>query len=208
MNLNLEDKKALVIGSSSGIGAATARILAEEGADIVLAYHQDITGAERILRYVEAAGRRCWLCKFDLRQPKAAAEAAIRVKGEVGDLDIVILCAGQNIVTPYERITPQEWEQVIEVNLSGGFYALQTFSPMVRPGGAIVTVASVAAQTGAPHHMHYAAAKAGLVNLTKSLARALAPNIRVNCVAPGITLTPMGKRRSGASIPITLKLNC
>ena len=63
----------------------------------------------------------------------------------------------------------------------------------MRPGGAIVTVASAAAHTGAPHHMHYAAAKAGLVNLTRSLARELAPGIRVNCVAPGITLTPMGQ---------------
>ena len=60
-------------------------------------------------------------------------------------------------------------------------------------GGAIVTVASVAAHTGVPHHMHYAAAKAGLINLTKSAARAFAPRLRVNCVAPGITLTPMGK---------------
>jgi 3-oxoacyl-[acyl-carrier protein] reductase len=81
----------------------------------------------------------------------------------------------------------------IEVNLSGVFFALQALAPLVRPGGAIVTVASVAAHTGAPHHMHYAAAKAGLVNLTKSLARELAPHVRVNCVAPGITLTPMGQ---------------
>jgi 3-oxoacyl-[acyl-carrier protein] reductase len=74
---------------------------------------------------------------------------------------------------------------------------LQALAPLARPGGAIVTVASVAAHTGAPHRMHYAAAKAGLVDLTKSLARALAPEIRVNCVAPGITLTPMGQNTIG-----------
>jgi 3-oxoacyl-[acyl-carrier protein] reductase len=82
---------------------------------------------------------------------------------------------------------------VIAVNLSGAFYVLQASVPLMREGGSIVTVASVAAQTGTPHHLHYAAAKAGLVNLTKSLARDLAPRIRVNCIAPGITMTPMGQ---------------
>jgi 3-oxoacyl-[acyl-carrier protein] reductase len=70
------------------------------------------------------------------------------------------------VVTPFGLITVQEWHKVLEVNLSGAFFALQALAPLVRPGGVIVTVASVAAHTGAPHHMHYAAAKAGLVNLT------------------------------------------
>jgi 3-oxoacyl-[acyl-carrier protein] reductase len=82
---------------------------------------------------------------------------------------------------------------VLAVNLDGAFYVAQAVLPLMPPGSAIVTVASVAAHTGAPHHAHYAAAKAGLVNLTKSLARAFAPQIRVNCVAPGITHTPLGQ---------------
>ena len=89
--------------------------------------------------------------------------------------------------------TADEWGAVLNANLTGAFFALQSMTPAIRPGGSIVTVASVAAHTGAPHHMHYAAAKAGLVNLTRSLARELAPQVRVNCVAPGITLTPMGE---------------
>ena len=111
----------------------------------------------------------------------------------LGSLDAFVLYAGYNVPTPFDRINVEEWNAVLEVNLSGAFFALQALAPLVRPGGAIVTVASVAAHTGAPHHMHYAAAKAGLVNLTKSLARELAPHVRVNCVAPGITLTPMGQ---------------
>src|SRR5438034_862606 len=83
----------------------------------------------------------------------------------------VVRCAGHNVVTPLDRITPEEWHAVVEVNLSGAFFALQSVAPQIRRGGSIVTVASVAAHTGAPHHMHYAAAKAGLVNLTRSLAR-------------------------------------
>jgi 3-oxoacyl-[acyl-carrier protein] reductase len=98
-----------------------------------------------------------------------------------------------NVVTPFQAITPAEWDQVVSVNLSGAFYAMQSFAPRLRDGGSIVTVASVAAHTGAPHHAHYAAAKAGLVNLTKSAAREFAPRLRVNCVSPGITLTPMGQ---------------
>jgi 3-oxoacyl-[acyl-carrier protein] reductase len=117
-----------------------------------------------------------------------------RLKVEIGQVDILVLCAGYNVVTPFQEITPDEWDNVMSINLNGAFYVVQAMVPLMREGGAIVTVSSVAAQTGAPHHMHYAAAKAGLVNLTKSLARQLAPNIRVNCVAPGMTLTPMGEK--------------
>jgi 3-oxoacyl-[acyl-carrier protein] reductase len=84
-------------------------------------------------------------------------------------------------------------DKVFSVNLGGSFFVLQALLPLLQKEGAIVTVASVAAHTGAPHHMHYAAAKAGLVNLTKSFARELAPHIRANCIAPGITLTNMGE---------------
>jgi len=80
----------------------------------------------------------------------------------------------------------------VRTNLSGTFYLLRAVRPLLRPGSAIVTVASVAAETGAPHHAHYAAAKAGIVNLTKSAARDLAPDIRVNCVSPGLTRSTMG----------------
>jgi 3-oxoacyl-[acyl-carrier protein] reductase len=113
-------------------------------------------------------------------------------------VDILVLCAGLNVVTPFQAITPAEWDRVLSINLSGAFYAMQAFAPRLRDGGSIVTVASVAAHTGAPHHPHYAAAKAGLVNLTKSAARAFAPRLRVNCVAPGITLTPMGAETTQA----------
>jgi NAD(P)-dependent dehydrogenase (short-subunit alcohol dehydrogenase family) len=193
MNLELADKIALVTGASSGIGAAAARVLAEEGADVVVSYGNAEAGARATAQAVEACGRRAWLSRMDLRQPDSIKAAAQEIQAKLSHLDILILCAGQNIVTPWQEITPDEWEQVINVNLSGAFFALQAFVPLMREGGSIITVASVAAQTGAPHHPHYAAAKAGLVNLTKSLARDLAPRLRVNCVAPGITLTPMGE---------------
>jgi 3-oxoacyl-[acyl-carrier protein] reductase len=200
MNLELDGKIGLVTGASSGIGAAVARVLAEEGADVVVGFGQDDAGARGTVQAVESKGRRAWLSQMDLREQRSVTAAVEQLKAALDRLDIVILCAGQNHVTPWTEITSDEWNQVIGVNLSGAFYVLQALVPLMREGGSIVTVASVAAHTGAPHHPHYAAAKAGLVNLTKSLARELAPRIRVNCVAPGITLTPMGQD-TVASLP-------
>jgi 3-oxoacyl-[acyl-carrier protein] reductase len=193
MDLELDGRTAAVIGGSSGIGAAVAGVLAAEGCDVAVTYRSSRHGAERVAAEVRAHGRRAWVVPLDLGRPESVTEAADALSAQVSGLDAVVLCAGHNVVTPFGRITAEEWHTVIEVNLSGAFFTLQAMAPMIRRGGAIVTVASVAAHTGAPHHMHYAAAKAGLVNLTKSLARELAPHVRVNCVAPGITLTPMGQ---------------
>ena len=193
MDLGLRDKIALVTGASSGIGAATARLLADEGTDVVVCYGRNAAGAEETAAAVRAAGRRAWVFGCDLRDARAVAEMVALVGAATGGLDALILNAGQNIVTPLAETTPEEWDTIIAVNLSGPFYLLRAATPLLRDGGAIVTVASVAAHTGAPHHAHYAAAKAGLVNLTKSAARALGPRLRANCVAPGVTLTPMGR---------------
>ncbi|HPH98504.1 MAG TPA: SDR family NAD(P)-dependent oxidoreductase [Anaerolineaceae bacterium] len=201
MDLHLSDKKVLITGASSGIGAASARVFAEEGADVILSYHRGQTGAAQAAEEVRRLGREARLLQMDLSKAQAISSAAEQLKADGVELDILVLCAGLNMLTPYQEITPEEWEKVLGINLNGSFYAIQAFAPLMRDGGAIVTVASVAAQTGAAHHMHYAAAKAGLVNLTKSAARALAPRLRVNCVAPGITLTPMGEDTIAAMPP-------
>ena len=192
MELNLAGKGVFITGASSGIGAAAAQIFAEEGADVFVSYHRGEAGARQTAAAVEAHGRQTRLVPMDLGSAADVARVAQQLQDGSQKVDILVLCAGLNVVTPFQEITPAEWDQVLSVNLSGAFYAMQAFAPRLRDGGSIVTVASVAAHTGAPHHAHYAAAKAGLVNLTKSAARAFAPRLRVNCVAPGITLTPMG----------------
>lgn len=201
MNLELTNKVALVTGASSGIGAATAQTLAEEGADVVVAYQHNAAGAQQTIDRIQATGRQAWACQMDIGDPASIATAVQSLQEHVAGFDILVLCAGQNIVTPFEQITPAEWDQIVRVNLSSSFYLLQAFTPHLRDGASVVNVASVAAHTGAPHHPHYAAAKAGVVNLTKSAARALSPRIRVNCVAPGITLTPMGEDTVAALAP-------
>lgn len=185
-------RTAVVIGGSHGIGADTARVLAAEGCDVALTYRTSRDGADAVASEVRSAGRAAWTYALDLADVESVERIARTIATDLPAIDIVVLSAGQNIVTPYQRITAEEWSQVLTVNLTGAFFLLRTLAPVISPGGSIVTVASVAAHTGAPHHMHYAAAKAGLINLTWSLARELAPNVRVNCVAPGITLTEMG----------------
>lgn len=201
MNLELADKVALVTGASRGIGAATARTLAEEGADVIIAYGQDRSGAENSAQIVRSLGRRAWLRQLDLDSPESIAAAVRELETDAPKLDILVLCAGYNRITPIQEVTPSEWNRVVNINLSGAFFLVQAVLPLMNRNSSIVTVASVAAHTGAPHHIHYAAAKAGLISLTKSLARELSPDIRVNCVAPGITLTPMGNDTVNALPP-------
>ena len=201
MDLQLKDKIALITGASSGIGAATAQVLAEEGVDVVVGYHENRAGAECTGEAVRKAGRRAWLVGMDIANPDEVATTIQGLRKQVEGLDILILCAGESSNTPLVELTPDEWARIIAINLNGPFHVLQAARSMLLPGSSIVTVASVAGQTGVPHHAHYAAAKAGLINLTKSAARALAPHVRVNCVAPGMTLTEMGRLTATALPP-------
>jgi 3-oxoacyl-[acyl-carrier protein] reductase len=194
MDLGLRGRIALVTGASGGIGAATARLLATEGADVVVAYHRNVAAAEAVAADVRAAGGRAWCVSLDMGDAADVQRALAEVETVTdGILDIAVLNAGYNILTPLESLEPGEWDAIIRTNLNGTFYLLRAVRPLLRAGAAIVTVASVAAQTGAPHHAHYAAAKAGIINLTKSAARDLAPDIRVNCVSPGLTRSAMGE---------------
>jgi 3-oxoacyl-[acyl-carrier protein] reductase len=193
MNLDLQNKTVFITGASSGIGAAAARIFSEEGADVVVSYGKNTAGAEQTAQKVQANGRRAWLCPMDVSDPASVAGAVRHLPPEAAGLDALVSCAGLSLHNAFAEIAPEEWQRVLDVNLNGAFFVLQTLTPLLREGASVVMVSSVSAQTGVSHQAHYAAAKAGLVNLSKSAARALAPRIRVNCVTPGITMTPMGQ---------------
>jgi 3-oxoacyl-[acyl-carrier protein] reductase len=201
MNLELANKTVLITGASSGIGAATARVFAEEGADVVISYNRNREGAHGVLEAVRSRGRQGWLCQMNVSDADNVSHVIGQLRDVIEGLDVLILCAGYNIIQPFDQIAAADWDKVIDINLNGPFYVLQACTPLFRDGASVVTVASVAAHTGAPQHPHYAAAKAGLVNLTKSAARILAPKVRVNCVAPGIALTPMGEDTVGSLPP-------
>lgn len=198
MDLGLKNKIVFVTGASKGIGAATAKVFAEEGSHVIIGYGKDEEGAKLVAKYVKDAGRNAWMCSFDIANSESVVSAISQLADIVPKIDIVVLNAGVNMVTPFTEVSFEEWDKVINVNLNGTFYVLKSVLPLLGEGSSVVIVASVAAHTGVPHHPHYAAAKAGLVNLTKSAARALSPGIRVNCVAPGITVTDMGNEASSA----------
>ena len=201
MDLNLKNKTVFITGASSGIGAAAAQIFSAEGADVIVSYGSNTDGAEQTAAKVRANGRNAWLCRMDVSDPVSVKVAVQALPPEMQGLDSLVLCAGLSLHTAFSEITPEEWQRVLDVNLNGAFYVLQAITPLLRDGGSVVMVSSVSAQTGVAHQAHYAAAKAGLVNLGKSAARALAPRIRVNCVTPGLTLTPMGQETIAALEP-------
>jgi 3-oxoacyl-[acyl-carrier protein] reductase len=124
MDLELDGHTAVVIGGSSGIGAAVADVLAEEGCDVAVTYRSSRDGAQQAAGAVRAHGRRAWVVPLELRRPESATEAADALSAQLGRLDAVVLCAGHNVVTPFGRITAEEWNGVLEVNLSGAFFTL------------------------------------------------------------------------------------
>jgi 3-oxoacyl-[acyl-carrier protein] reductase len=193
MNLGLKGKKVFITGASSGIGAATAVCFAEEGCEVIIGYHHNFQAAQVILEQIRERGGNGNLCPVNIANRDSIRKAAAEIGKAHGKIDVLVSNAGKNIVTPLRKVSHEQWEEIIAINLNGPFYLLQESIPFLKEGGSIVFVSSVAGETGAPYHPHYAAAKAGIINLTKSAARELAPAIRVNCVAPGITITPMGK---------------
>ena len=201
MDLDLKNKTVFITGASSGIGAAAAEIFSTEGADVVVSYGRNTDGAEKTAGKVRANGRQAWLCPMDVSDPASVAGAVQALSPEIDGLDALVLCAGLSLHTAFAEITPEEWQRVLAVNLNGAFYVVQILTPLLRDGASVVMVSSVSAQTGVSHQAHYAAAKAGLVNLSKSAARTLAPRIRVNCVTPGLTMTRMGQETINALDP-------
>jgi 3-oxoacyl-[acyl-carrier protein] reductase len=192
MDLGLKDKIVLITGASSGIGASAAQIFSSEGSHVIVSYGKNSGGAGQTAAQVQANGRKAWLCPMDVSDPDSVKMAIQSLPAEIRGLDALVLCAGLSLHNAFTEITPAEWQRVLAVNLNGAFYVLQACTPLLRDGSSVVLVSSVSAQTGVSHQAHYAAAKAGLVNLSKSAARVLAPRIRVNCVTPGLTMTPMG----------------
>lgn len=202
--MDLTGKRALVTGASRGLGAAVARRLAAAGADVAVHYHADRTGATATVSDVEGAGRRALLLPADVADPDAVAAAMGRIEQQWGGLDLVVNNAGEAPVLPWDAITPEAWSRTVAVNLSGPFHILRAALPLLKrsPGGAAaVNVGSVVSFNGGSFGPAYAAAKAGLVGLTRSAARDWGPlGIRVNAVAPGPLDSPLAHALPAAAL--------
>jgi meso-butanediol dehydrogenase/(S,S)-butanediol dehydrogenase/diacetyl reductase len=190
----LKDKRVLITGGASGIGAATAARFLEEGSRVCV-LDRDAKACEHIRKELPALSEAIIADVTDLMQVEAAFAEAIRLMDGV---DVLVNNAGISIRHKFLEITPEEWDKVIAVNLTGVFYVAQTAARHMwesysteRGAGVILQTASTNGVMGYPYYADYNATKAGVIELTRSMALELAPRVRVCAVAPGYVLTPM-----------------
>jgi len=192
--INLKGKKALVTGGSRGIGRATARLLAESGAEVAIHYKSNLAAALGVRQEIEARGGKGLVVQADMASQREVTRMVTDCLKAWGSIDILINNAGIWTFGEMGSMTEETWRETMAVNLDGVFYATNAAVPAMKKSrrGWIVNVASTAAVRGEAFHSHYAASKGALVAMTKSLAVELAPyNILVNCVAPGWVETEM-----------------
>ena len=189
--MDLTDRVALVTGGSGDIGGTIARALARTGADVAISYVGNREGARSTLNDVKAAGRRGAAVQLDQRDAKSIDHCVAEVIRNFGRLDILINNAGWNIGIPFrdlEALTSDLWDRVLETNLRGPYLLARALAPHLRrnQSGRIVNIASLAGLAPGGSSIAYAASKAALIHLTRCLAVALAPDVTVNCIAPGL----------------------
>lgn len=197
--MQLEGKVALVTGASRGIGRAIALKLAQCGADLALNYVDDPEGrnrqdAERVVAEIQQLGRRALLVEANVADEAAVDAMVAEAATQLGRIDILINNAGIVRDITLKKMTKQQWDEVIAVNLTGVFNCTRSALPLMREAGwgRIVSVASVVGQMGNIGQANYAASKAGIMGFTKSVARETARRgITVNAVAPGFISTQM-----------------
>jgi 3-oxoacyl-[acyl-carrier protein] reductase len=188
--MSLRGKRALVTGSSRGIGAAIARAFAKEGAVVVVNHRSSAGEAQEIADSIKSDGGRALVIQADVSDVSSVDSMFERISGELGGLDILVNCAGLADAeiwnTKLEEISVDMWKKVFAVDLIGTFLCSQKAVPLMKPqGGRIVNISSTPALTGDVSGIVYASMKASILTLTKTLARTLAPEIAVNCMILG-----------------------
>jgi len=188
----LGGRVAVVTGASRGIGRATALALARAGADVVLHYRRDETSAREVAREIRAGGREAELVGSDVRSRHAMRELVRHARGWKGRLDIAVANAGIAEPGTLSAVDRDSWTRTLETNLVGPFELAQAAEVALRQsGGTFIATASTSGLIPSTQEIPYNAAKAGLVMLTRCLALAMAPQVRVNAVAPGWVATDM-----------------
>jgi 3-oxoacyl-[acyl-carrier protein] reductase len=181
---------ALVTGASTGIGRSAAVALARSGYDVAINYSRSGDAAKITAHEVKAAGAKALLCRADVSDDASARSMIAAVEREFGRLDVLINNAGTTVdiaPTNFEEMTVDAWNRVFSVNVLGVFLVTRAAAPLLKksPNGCIVNTCSIAGLRPSAQPLPYAASKAAVANLTKTLANALGPKIRVNAVAPG-----------------------
>jgi len=192
--ISLAGKAALVTGGSRGIGAATVKLFAQAGADVVFSYHRNRDAAIQVEQEARKHGTRIESFKANVGKMADAKGVVDFTRERLGRLDILVANAGiwNDKDIPVEDLTEREWDEMVRVNLKGVYSVVHYAVPymIAQGGGRIIAVASVAGQRGTPFHSHYSATKGGVISFAKALSAELAKhNILVNCIAPGFVET-------------------
>jgi 3-oxoacyl-[acyl-carrier protein] reductase len=210
--IDLRGQTAVVTGGSRGIGRATALLLARAGADVAITYLQRRVDADRVVEEIVSLGRRGFAVGGDLADPATASRLEAEVGRAFGRLDCFVANAGiwPSDEVPLAGMSDERWRGTMAANLDAVFLSVRAAVRLMGRGGRIVIVSSTAGQRGEAGHADYAATKGAVIALTKSLAIECAPDILVNCVAPGWVDTEMcepafadgGRERIAATIPL------
>ncbi len=196
--ISLAGKAALVTGGSRGIGAATVKVFAAAGADVVFNFHRQREAAAKVELEARKHGTRVESLQADLGRMADAKKLVSRAIKRLGRLDILVVNASiwNAKAAPIESLSEREWDEMLKVNLKGTYGVIHYAAAQMiaQKGGKIIVISSTAGQRGEAFHSHYAASKGGAISLVKSLATELAPyGILVNCVAPGWVDTDMSR---------------
>lgn len=183
----LQGKVALVTGAAKRIGRAIAQALAEEGADVAITYRDSAEQAAQTVRGLEALGVRAAAFYANLREPASIRGAVTQAAADFGSIDILVNNAGRFETAAIENISVEQWDAMFETNTRGPFLAAQAALPHLKAShGRIINIGSLGGMHPWPTHAHYCTSKAALHMLTQTMSKAFAPEISVNCVAPGM----------------------
>ena len=192
----MEQRTALITGASRGIGAATARRLARAGYAVAVNYCRSEERALALVEELREAGHTAMAVHADVSDPDQVGDMVDNVLDKFCQLDILVCNAGRSWAGLLGDMTPEEWRELFAVNLDSVFYCCKAVMPHMihRKRGKIITISSMWGQVGASCEAAYSASKAGVIGLTKALAKELGPSgITVNCVAPGVVDTEMNQ---------------
>ncbi len=190
--MDLKNRTVLVTGAGVRLGQAIAVSLGQRGMKVALHYHQSMEGAKKTLDLMGGDIKQHGCFQADLRQVSKIELLIQHIEEKLGQIDVLINNAADFFPTPLGEVSESEWDHLISLNLKAPFFLSQLVgTSMLKQGqGKIVNIADVAAERPWPQFLPYCASKAGLVSLTKGLAKALAPAVQVNAVAPGTMLPP------------------
>jgi NAD(P)-dependent dehydrogenase (short-subunit alcohol dehydrogenase family) len=190
--LPLEGRVALVTGGAKRIGRSIAEKLAAQGADLVINYASSQTEAEKLASEIRKLGRRALAVRADVSKKREVHRMIESIQREFSRLDILVNNAGMFFAADFADLTEQQWDKIMETNLKSQFLCAQAAAPLLKRSGRgrIINISSLGGMLPWPKFTHYCVSKAGVIMLTRCLARALAPEILVNSVAPGTIQFP------------------